>query len=93
MTAKKEIKTEPIKKVVKKEPVKKKTPLLVVTDKETIFYLNWIMIRRKINNFTKTILSIFKKPVVKKPDKINTDIKKIDLKNADKKLKGGLKDV
>lgn len=47
-------------KPVKKSPVKKKVisidvpkePLLIVTDKETVYRLNWIMIRRKIIAFT-----------------------------------------
>lgn len=99
MTAKKAIKpepikkAEPIKKVIKKKVVKKEEPLIVVTDTDTTFLLNWIMIRRKIILFTKFFRNLFNKPEIKKPDKINTDIKKIDLKSADKKLKAGLKNV
>jgi hypothetical protein len=88
MTAKK---AESIKKVIKKKVVKKEEPLIVVTDSETTYSLNWVMIRRKIILFTKFFRNLYNKPEIKKPDKINTDIKKIDLKSADKKLKAGLK--
>jgi len=40
-----------------------KEPLVIVTDKETHFRFNWIMVRRKINAFTQ-LFKIKRKPKI-----------------------------
>jgi len=48
------------------EPAREK--IIVITDKETVYKLNWIMIRRKINAFTNLFrLKRKPKPVILPP--------------------------
>jgi hypothetical protein len=57
----------------KKEVIKE--PIVVVTDKETHFRFNWIMVRRKINAFTQIFKFKRKPKVIAAPPAIVEEIK------------------